>query len=357
MKPLISIIIPVYNVAPFIKSCLHSVLNQTYKNIEIIIINDKTTDESISIIKDVLQKEAPSVPIKIIEHAENKGLSSARNTGIKNSRGEYLYFLDSDDEISTDCIETLSNRAKISCADIVIGDYIVQGSSGFFPPLELGTSIIKGNSKIIQAYMQEKFYVMAWNKLVRKEFIVKNNLYFKNNLIHEDCLWSFQCACKAEIIDIIKQTTYIYKIQKKSITSTLTFEKDFQMYKIILTEITNYANNLHLLNNKDVFSFIEEEKLRLLRKCIYAEHTDYIPTLYTLIRLLPHAKHYKILYWELFNVRNLIRDAHYFFSPRLAESYYKSVPEMQNKYSSKKRKAIGFYKHFIKLLIYDIRNK
>ena len=149
MKPLISIIIPVYNVAPFIKSCLHSVLNQTYKNIEIIIINDKTTDESISIIKDVLQKEAPSVPIKIIEHAENKGLSSARNTGIKNSRGEYLYFLDSDDEISTDCIETLSNRAKISCADIVIGDYIVQGSSDFFPPLELGTSIIKGNSKII----------------------------------------------------------------------------------------------------------------------------------------------------------------------------------------------------------------
>lgn len=62
------------------------------------------------------------------------------------------------------------------------------------------------------------------------------------------------------------------------------------MYKIILTEITNYANGLHLLNNKDVFSFIEEEKLRLLRKCIYAEHTDYIPTLYTLIRLLPHAK-------------------------------------------------------------------
>ena len=90
MKPFISIIIPVYNVAPFIKSCLHSVLNQTYKNIEIIIINDKTTDESISIIKDVLQKETPSVPIKIIEHAENKGLSSARNTGIKTA-GESIY--------------------------------------------------------------------------------------------------------------------------------------------------------------------------------------------------------------------------------------------------------------------------
>ena len=118
------------------------------------------------------------------------------------------------------------------------------------------------------------------------------------------------------------------------------------MYKIILTEITNYANGLHLLNNKDVFSFIEEEKLGLLRKCIYGD-TDYIP-LVLMLTLLPHAKHYKILYWELFNVRNLIRDAHYFFSPRLAESYYKSVPEMQNKYSPKKRKAIGFYKHFIK---------
>lgn len=356
MKPLISIIIPVYNVAPYIKSCLYSVLNQTYKNIEIIIINDKTTDESISIIKDVLQKETPLIPIRIIEHAENKGLSSARNTGIRNSKGDYLYFLDSDDEISTDCIETLSNRAISSCADLVIGDYIVQGSLDFYPPLELGTSVIKGNLNIIKAYMQEKFYVMAWNKLVKKEFIIKNSLYFKNDLIHEDCLWSFQCACKAEIIDVIKHTTYIYKIQKKSITSTLKFEKDFQMYKIILTEITNYANSLHLLNNKYVFSFIEEEKLRLLRKCKYAEHVEYIPVLYSLIRLLPHAKHYKILYWEIFNVQKLIRDAHYFFSPRFAENYYESVPEMQKKYTSKKRKVIGFYIHFIKLLIYNILN-
>lgn len=96
----ISIIIPIYNVAEYVSDCLKSVLQQTYKNIEIIIVNDCTEDNSMVIIEGLLKESATSIPYKIINHTRNQGLSVARNTGIKNSTGDYLYFMDSDDEIT-----------------------------------------------------------------------------------------------------------------------------------------------------------------------------------------------------------------------------------------------------------------
>ena len=93
----VSIIIPIYNVESYIANCLHSVFNQTYKDLEIILVDDCGTDKSMNIAMESINKYKSSFYIKVIHHKENKGLSAARNSGIKEATGDYIYFLDSDD--------------------------------------------------------------------------------------------------------------------------------------------------------------------------------------------------------------------------------------------------------------------
>ena len=103
----VSIIIPIYNVESYIANCLHSVFNQTYKDLEIILVDDCGTDKSMDVAKEIIRKYKNDFHIIIEHHTYNKGLSAARNTGLKKSTGEFIYFLDSDDTISNDCIERL----------------------------------------------------------------------------------------------------------------------------------------------------------------------------------------------------------------------------------------------------------
>ncbi|WP_418696867.1 glycosyltransferase family 2 protein [Bacteroides sp.] len=343
----VSVIIPIYNVASYVGDCLLSVLNQTYRDIEVIIVDDKSEDDSMLIVKALLKKEKSALTVKIVTHEKNRGLSAARNTGIEHSTGDYLYFLDSDDEITADCIEKLLNGVKTERVDMVVGDYVVQGSKDFYPPLKLRTSLIEGNKKIVRMYMREKIYVMAWNKLVRKSFITKNQLYFKEGLIHEDCLWSFQCACKAEVLAIVKEVTYIYKVRGGSITSTSLFDKEFSAGMTNLQEMIRYADSLSILKGQYVFSFIEEEKVRLGRKCLMQGDLDRMSELYTFMRSSPHAGHCKLLLWNFFRCRKLMRDAHYFLPLCIGREYYQNLPL----YLKHKRQIkLRFYKWFMYIL-------
>ena len=118
-QPLVSINIPVFKCEKYILRCLESVKNQTYKNLEIILVNDCTPDESMTIIKQFVN-ENPDLTVKVYEHEKNSGLSVVRNTGINASVGEYIYFLDSDDEITEDCIALLVENALKTDAQITI---------------------------------------------------------------------------------------------------------------------------------------------------------------------------------------------------------------------------------------------
>lgn len=349
----VSVIIPVYNVSLYIRDCLTSVINQTYKDLEIVIVNDNTTDDSMEIINDVLKTHKHLAETIIVNHPCNKGLSAARNTGIHHATGQYLYFMDSDDEITKDCISLLvSSLSTAPQADIIIGDYKVINSDDFFPPLKLKDSVLKGHDVIIKNYMKEKIYVMAWNKLTRKDFITQNNLFFKEGLIHEDVLWSFQCMCKAEIVNIVKKTTYIYKVRPTSIKTNTTFLKDYEACKSVITNLTEYAIHHHLQNNKYVHSYIEQEKIRLLYSCIHANvgKEVYGRPLYDFIRNLPHANLMRLLLWNFFSIKKLIRDAHYYMlSSEDGMNYFWSIPDLWV-YKKNGTLQVLFYTWFLKLL-------
>jgi glycosyltransferase involved in cell wall biosynthesis len=210
---LVSIIIPLYNKEQYFKRCFNSVVRQTYKNIECIIVEDCSTDKSLELaeclIKD-LQIDS-SISVKLIKHDQNAGQSAARNTGIKNSHGDYLYFLDSDDEITENCIKSLVDLA-IKYPDVEI----IQGNGYQYPRVEKdryeykGTlpEFVVGNSEIKKNYSR-RLPVGCVNKLVRKKFIIENNLYFKNLRSQEDKHWRFFMLKKLENFAFTEEYCYI----------------------------------------------------------------------------------------------------------------------------------------------------
>lgn len=201
-KELVSIIIPVYNAQKYIKRCLTSVLNQSYTNIEIIVINDGSTDKSEEIVESLAKKDSR---IKLLNQ-NNQGAAKTRNTGIKKATGEYIMFIDNDDYIEKDYVNMYVNNIKKN--DIVIGGYRrVSNKKEYFK--------VKGNSKWYP------YLIMApWAKLYRKDFIIKNKIEFLDYAIGEDSYFSINAYGKAKSIKIIDYIGYNWFFNEESISNT-----------------------------------------------------------------------------------------------------------------------------------------
>ena len=253
----ISIVIPVYNVEPYIEDCLKSVAEQTYKgDIECIIVDDCTPDGSCAIIEHFINEYNGSIDFKLLHHTVNRGLSAARNTGIGAATGDYIYFLDSDDEITPECLELLAKPLKNKKYDFVIGNYETVGSDAQFPPLLLEEGSTANNSLIRTLYFANKWYMMAWNKLCNLDFIRKEKLYFKDGLLNEDNLWCFQLACTARSMFVIKKDTYKYKIRESSIMGNYDQVKRVLSLSKVLNEAYNWAIERGYIYDKEVFNKI-----------------------------------------------------------------------------------------------------
>lgn len=215
----ISVIIPVYNVAPYITDCLHSVMRQSYQgSIECLIIDDCGTDNSMEVVNSVLNDYNGKIDFKVLHHECNRGLSAARNTGVACATGDYLYFLDSDDELTDNCLELLAAPLKDVAYDFVIGGYKISGSTKSYPSVTLHDGTVLHGGDITKSYYRGEWYMMAWGKLCNAEFLRSNQLLFKEGLLHEDKLWSFQLACLACSMYVVNKESYIYKIREGSIT-------------------------------------------------------------------------------------------------------------------------------------------
>lgn len=349
----VSVVIPVYNVAPYVEDCLRSVLAQDYRDMEVVLVDDCGTDGSMAAARRVLGGADPPFPVRIVAHERNRGLSAARNTGLEASSGDYVYFLDSDDEITPDCIRMLVEAMGDGRPDMVVGDYRVMNSDAFFPPLRLPSGLLRGRRRSMVAYMKERIYVMAWNKLVRRDFLSENGLLFKEGLIHEDCLWSFQCACKADAVLIVKHVTYVYKVRDGSIKLGTAREKDVDALTAVLADMAGYAERQGLLSDRYVCSFIEEEKLRLLMTCQrYGWGRESFPRgFYAMLDGLPRPGLFRTLSWSFFKRRKCMRDAHYFLSSlSLREDYYWNLP-LYLSLRARKRNGARFYAWFVGMLL------
>lgn len=306
----VSIVIPVYNVASCIEKCLHSVLEQSYRNLEVILVDDCGTDDSMTLAENYLSQHAFS-NIKIVRHHCNCGLSAARNSGLKVAQGEYVYFLDSDDEITSDCIEKLVSPLKKTKYDFVIAGYKVVGSDKQYPSLILQEGAVIENKNILHAYSEGLWYMMAWNKLCNKEFLLRNALFFEEGLLHEDVVWSFKLACLAESMYVIKEDTYLYYIRQSSIMTSMTIEKDVRTYIDVFKVMGCFIKERHRVYEEDEYRILEGRKSTLLFSLLqtgeYKLYKKYYPIIYGMKYLSPlRAFAHKVI-----GLKYLFRDFHY----------------------------------------------
>ena len=265
----VSIIVPVYNVAKYIERCLLSVLNQTWPDLEVILVNDCTPDNSMEIVRRVVASHPRGAVVRCLEHEENRGLSAAINTGILASVGDYLYFLDSDDYISANAIELLADAAVQKRPDFVIGNYEVTGARRWAPPLSLGTGFYEGNALVLSTYVQGKWYVMAWNKLVSRPLVLQHKLYFQEGIVHEDDLWSFKLACMAQSMYVVGETTYYYSMQPDSIMRAPSM-RNLECRVLVLGYIYDFIRSSRCLqDNRHIYIFFETLKAKYFDRILY----------------------------------------------------------------------------------------
>ncbi|MDR0559614.1 MAG: glycosyltransferase [Prevotellaceae bacterium] len=271
----VSIIIPVYNVEPYIERCLLSALNQTYQNLEIILIDDCGQDNSMSVARAVAENHPNRHKVVFLKHEQNRGLSAARNTGIDAATGDYVYFLDSDDELPLNSIENLFSLTVKYKPDFVLGNIASTNTIKDWSLKLKNIEYIEGNKKILHDFIYGQWYEMAWNKLLNKKFLLNNNLFFYPGIYHEDNLWSFQLAATANSMAVCYDFSYIYHVRENSISQTLKL-KNVKDLIFVLNETKNIIkNDKKLFNNREVFLYYDNLKFSILSRYSKSEFMEY----------------------------------------------------------------------------------
>lgn len=238
--PKVSVIIPVYNREILVKRCLDSVLEQTYKNIEIICINDGSTDNSIK----VLKKYAENDKRIILIDQKNSGVSIARNSGLNRASGEFIMFIDSDDYMHPKTIEIASNIQKKYDVDIVEFDTVLTRSSDkiFIPIGDGNATLLSGDKFIICNADVPVKSIVVWNKLYKKS-VISNVKFNKNSDRFEDLLFNVMISRNVKKFAIIKNNLYYYykTIDHKSLSNSFTM-KDIYAADITINLISKDTN-------------------------------------------------------------------------------------------------------------------
>ncbi len=226
-KMKVSVIVPVYNVEQYLSKCLDSLVNQTLPEIEILVVNDGSPDNSQAIIDDYAARYPDKIRAFI---KENGGLSDARNFGVRYATGEYLMFVDSDDYVSADMCEKLYNKAVAEAADVTACNFYTVSESNIKEKLFLKTADFFGNNieTCPELLLECKSY--AWNKLYRKDWFVENHFAFPVGQWFEDSAVVYNMLYLANKIAVVEDCLYFYRIDRDgSITNTIN-DKVFDIF-------------------------------------------------------------------------------------------------------------------------------
>ncbi len=328
MNPLVTISIPIYKCADFLEACLDSVRLQTYSTIEVILINDQTPDNSVQIAEDFIKKHQLE-DWRIIHLAKNSGLSVVRNKGIDTALGKYVFFIDSDDTITYDCISTLVEIAEKTGAEMTISQLechqLQTGVKSLCIKINSNERFIEGNKNIFKAFANSELVTYGVNKLLLVNFIKENEIYFVPDIFAEDELWSFMMYMRLTKIGINKKVTYTYFLHQKSIIhnrSKKTFddwltiakyvnnafkeEKDLEKKKLILSYFTHYKNLTLTMNWKAQKSPVHwKESYSEYKKLSSLRFVDYLSPDFTIsvkkedfFNTLPTALGFQFFQWR-----------------------------------------------------------
>lgn len=283
----VSIIVPVYNVAPYIEACLISIMRQKYKGrMECLIVDDCGSDGSMVIVQRVLANYVGPIQFRIISHKYNRGISAARNTGTKEAIGEYIFYIDSDDEITPDCIDKMMRKvAEYPDVEMVQGNtrkHLVDNDDSEVM-VKVVTPYAETNEIVRDCFYQKKQLIAwVWNKLLRRDFIIANGIEFMEGLLYEDNLWTFYLVKNLKSAAFLEDVTYEYRIRPQSITTGLGEVVRIKSYIVIYNDIFT-----HLTPGFERMEF--DFCARRIAGCYYD---------YNYARIVPEFKDVLQLYWR-----------------------------------------------------------
>lgn len=277
----ISIVIPVFNVELYIKRCLESVTNQSYSEIECILVDDCGNDNSMEIVNHFIDNYNGPVEFVVIHHQKNKGLSAARNAGINISKGEYVFFLDGDDAIMPFCIELLVSLAKrFPTADFVQGNTVQE--QGCVPNYCFASKVpdFVDDKQQLNQVIFTIANISSWNRLIKRSFLICNSLLFQEGIVHEDNCWAYFLAKYANAAAFTNKGTYLYYLNSngimRSVSKSMISKRLYSCYVISDIIIDD------LLKTHESISY---QRIQLAQ---------------TIISILKLLSHFSLFYWLQF---------------------------------------------------------
>ena len=356
--PSVSVVVPVYNTAPYVERCLQSVMSQTYSAAECIIVDDASPDDSIIRCQRLIEGYSGPTRFIILHHSSNQGASAARNTGIDAASSSHIYFMDSDDEMTPDCLEKLvapimrDNGIEMVMGNMRKDQYAV---SGLLKKLKqrLKNRIeaiasrnsqkedcleLRDNEEIYRWYYcgRRKRTISMTNKLLRLSFVKENNLYNRKGILMEDALWNFYLYRSLNHAVIIPDITYLYHQHPNSVTTGTSSEKKRMcrghIYREMAENIVS-GERIEEIDNKIVkfcYNYIDA-----------ADNPDYQYAYEAFLRYLSDGKHKK-------SVRQLKR-AH-----QMAKSH---IGRKLGRLEYKQWKRLGLAKKIINTIPLGKKNK
>ena len=238
----VSIIIPAYNAARLIDRSLESALRQTYPAIEYVVVDDCSTDDTAERVERLRQASDRRDAVKLVRHERNRGVAAARNSGLHAATGDYIYFLDSDDELPPDAIATLVALVdETSPVDLVLGEVEVTGvARSRIAHIDMQEGRVDGQKAILAAFLAGRWPDMTCNKLERRAFLERHRMAFVEGIVHEDALWGFELAMNADSMVVSRKVTYIYHLQEVSITRGKS-DRNFTSLLTVLDRIVSHV--------------------------------------------------------------------------------------------------------------------
>lgn len=256
-KPLVSVIIPVYNTQDYLKACIESVQGQTYPNLEILLVDDGSTDESGALCE---KYAAEDERIRVF-HKKNGGLSDARNRGLMEARGEFLAFVDSDDLLAPKAIETLEALCETSNAEAAIGQVSAFADRCTFAEESAQGEVVPMKEAMRRMLLHQKIGHEAWGKLYRRS--LWQTIKFPFGLLYEDYATIYCVIAQCQTVAIAPVPLYYYRVHSGSI-----MHSGIQRKNLVLLDISS-----------DVTAFIEEKIPELRKEAAYLQLVTYLKLL------------------------------------------------------------------------------
>ena len=297
MDEKISVIVPVYNVEQYLERCVDSIINQTYKNLEIILVNDGSTDNSGQICDELAKKDDR---IRVI-HKKNGGVSEARNVGVKEISGEYIIFIDSDDYIDKKMFSVLYSQIKLEAADVsVCGVMNIYENNNIPQARNTNEYLILNNEGFLREYLKgERIPGGIWNKLIKSS--IAKSIKFPVGLIYEDAYYHYELIKLARRYVIttepIYNKFYDYVINNYSSNREEAFFRLSYSYFVILDKMLLQDDYKKIEEYKEIVGFLKKNAFKISRNRIFRTGRRIAA-----LMLLINIKLYRILLFK--NIKN-----------------------------------------------------